>query len=142
MKLPIPQRGQPLDVTFVSDIVSSVNDLYNQIAIKVSAYASLWTSKGRRQLRSTEIKFYTNQISVAAKDKAAGSTIDFSGSFDVGFADTPIILVTPVGNSAAAKQSYATITTYTNSSFTGTLLINKKGTEDIKINILAIGIPT
>jgi len=64
MKLPIPQRGQPLDVTFISDIVRSVNDLYDKVAIKVSAYANLWTARGRKQVRSSKVKFVSGQVKI------------------------------------------------------------------------------
>ena len=31
-KLPTPQRGQPLDVSYVSSIVEAVNDIYSKTA--------------------------------------------------------------------------------------------------------------
>lgn len=142
MKLPVPQRGQPVDVTLLSDIVASINDLYNQVVIKASAYASLWIPGGRKQVRSQEVKFYTNQVKVSTKGQAAGAVVSFEGAFDIGFAFPPIVTVSPYGNSGEAKQSTAVLTEVTSSYFKGTLKLEKAATQDISINVIAIGQPT
>jgi hypothetical protein len=45
MKLPVPQRGQPFDVSLISGIITSINELWDNLVINASNYASLATSQ-------------------------------------------------------------------------------------------------
>jgi hypothetical protein len=145
MKLPIPQRGQPVDVTFLSDIVSSINDLYNQIVVKVSAYASIWVPGGRKQVRISEVKLFTTQISITVKNAAADAMVIFNGSFDIGFKNPPIVVATPFGTTKAIRNSSVTIDSVDTASFKGYVNLETAigaTAETITINVIAIGIPT
>ncbi len=35
-KVPLPERGQPLDVTYLYQLVEAVNDLSTQVASKIT----------------------------------------------------------------------------------------------------------
>jgi hypothetical protein len=147
MKLPIPQRGQPLDVTFISDIVRSVNDLYDKVAIKVSAYANLWTVGGRKQVRSSEVKFVSGQVKInTEKTTSSDQYVDFEYRFDIAFKFAPIVTATPIslrsgGASKAAKDATVILTDVTTNSVRGTAKFETIGEFTVGVNIIAIGIP-
>ena len=50
MKLPLPQRGQPFDVSLISNIITSINDLWDSLVVNASNYASLWTIEGKKSI--------------------------------------------------------------------------------------------
>jgi hypothetical protein len=146
MKLPIPQRGQPLDVTFISDIVRSVNDLYDKVAIKISAYASLWTLSGRKQVRSSEVKFVSGQVKINTEKAASASFyVDFEYRFDIAFKYPPVVTATPISlrstASNAAKNATVILTNVTTSSVNGSVKFETAGEFTVGVNIIAIGIP-
>ena len=146
MKLPIPQKGQPLDVTFVSDIIRSINDLYDKVAIKVSAYANLWTINGRKQVRSSEIKFVSGQVKISTeKTTSANQYVDFEYRFDIAFKYPPVVTATPISlratASKAAKDASVIITDVTTNSVKGTAKFETAGEFTVGVNLVAIGIP-
>jgi hypothetical protein len=146
MKLPIPQRGQPLDVTFISDIVRSVNDLYDKVAIKISAYASLWTLSGRKQVRSSEVKFVSGQVKInTEKTTNADQYVDFEYRFDIAFKYPPVVTATPISLRAtasnAAKNATVILTSVTTSSVRGAVKFETSGEFTVGVNVIAIGIP-
>jgi hypothetical protein len=146
MKLPIPQRGQPLDVTFISDIVRSINDLYDKVAIKVSAYANLWTVGGRKQVRSSEIKFVSGQVKInTEKTTSADQYVDFEYRFDIAFKFPPVVTATPISlnqnASKSAKDATVILTGVTTNSVKGTVKFETTGEFSVGINLIAIGIP-
>jgi hypothetical protein len=146
MKLPIPQKGQPLDVTFISDIIRSVNDLYDKVAIKVSAYANLWTVNGRKQVRSSEVKFVSGQVKInTEKTTNNDQYVDFEYRFDIAFKFPPVVTATPISlettPSKSAKDATVIVTTVTTNSVKGTVKFETKGEFTVGVNIIAIGIP-
>lgn len=146
MKLPIPQRGQPLDVTFISDIVRSINDLYDKVAIKVSAYANLWTVTGRKQVRSSEVKFVTGQVKInTEKTTSNDQYVDFEYRFDIAFRYPPVTTATPISlrdtASKSSKDATVILTSVTTNSVRGTVKFETKGEFTVGVNIIAVGIP-
>ena len=145
MKLPIPQRGQPLDVTFISDIVRAVNDLYDKVAIKVSAYANLWTISGRKQVRSSEVKFVSGQVKINLdKTTTADQYVDFEYRFDIAFKFPPVVTATPISSGSAtkaAKDATVILTNVTTNSVQGTVKFETIGNISVSVNVIAIGIP-
>lgn len=144
MKLPIPQRGQPLDVSFIYDLVSSINDLWDKVAVSVSSYASIWTPQGRTSVRVTDVKFVSGQVDLSKTDVTANSYQDFSYTFEVPFSTTPVVTATPVAKGTAtdaSKSCYIVLTEVTPTSVKGVVKFEIKGTAPMSINILAIGKP-
>lgn len=146
MKLPIPQRGQPLDVTFISDIVRSINDLYDKVAIKISAYASLWTVSGRKQVRSSEVKFVSGQVKInTEKTTNADQYVEFEYRFDIAFKYPPVVTASPISlrdtASTAAKNATIVLTSVTTNSVRGVAKFETSGEFTVGVNIIAIGIP-
>lgn len=147
MKLPVPQRGQPLDVAFINDIVSSVNELWNKIMVNISAYSSLWTLAGRKSIKTSESKFVSGYQEVTlGATTTAGASQEFTFTFDVGFMYPPIVVVSPVSTStsSAIKTSLRAIITAVTTTDVKIIIVNEgTSSADIKVgvNLIAVGVP-
>jgi hypothetical protein len=143
MKLPIPQRGQPFDVSLVYKIIESINSLWDRIAINVSAYAILWTSQGKKNIRNSEVKIVTGQYKLTNSTVKANEYQSFSYSFDIPFKLPPIVTVSPIAtdSSDASKNTYAVITAVDTAKVQGFVKFELAGTSNMSVNIIAIGVP-
>jgi hypothetical protein len=48
-KIPLPERGQPLDVTYISQLAQAVNELSSAISPATYKYTSIDTPNAGRQ---------------------------------------------------------------------------------------------
>ncbi len=146
MKLPVPQRGQPFDISFVYKMTESINALWDRIAVNVSSYASLWTVNGIKQRRITEVKIVTGK-----KDLGLGASVTLNQSvrfdydFDIPFSLPPIVTATPSVDGTATsanKNAYVVITSITTSRVEGFVKFELAGNVGgMSVNIIAIGVP-
>jgi hypothetical protein len=144
-KIPTPDRGQPLDVSYVYQIVEAINELSSQISSAKYKYASIDTSNGNESTLLTDTKvvagekvIYPNLTTVTAD-----STQAFSYSFKGEYKYPPIVTATPVlieGTSSGQDVSVI-IQSVTNSSLNGIVKFNTGGSLALKVNIIAIGVP-
>jgi hypothetical protein len=144
-KIPTPDRGQPLDVSYIYQIVEAINELSSQISSAKYKYASIDTSNGNESTLLTDTKvvagekiIYPNLTTVTAD-----STQSFSYSFKGEYRYPPIVTATPVlieGTSSGQDVSVI-IQSITNSSVNGLVKFNTGGQLALKVNIIAIGIP-
>lgn len=146
MKLPVPQRGQPFDISFVYKMTESINALWDRIAINVSAYASLWTRDGIKQRRVSEVKIITGKANLnLGASVTADAYREFFYDFDIAFALPPVVTVSPIvdGTSTVAnKNVYAVISSVTTSQVRGFVKFEKAGdVAGMSVNIIAIGVP-
>jgi hypothetical protein len=144
-KIPTPDRGQPLDVSYIYQIVEAINELSSQISSARYKYASIDTSNGNESTLLTDTKvvagervIYPNLTTVTADTTQA-----FSYSFKGEYKYPPIVTATPVlieGTSSGQDVSVI-IQSITNSSVNGIVKFNTGGSLALKVNIIAIGIP-
>jgi len=146
MKLPVPQRGQPFDISFVYKMTESINALWDRLSVNVSAYASLWTVAGVKQRRSSEVKIITGRanLNLGASVKA-DEYKEFVYDFDIPFAYPPIVTASPIIDGTATvanKNVYAVISSSTTSQVKGFVKFEKAGSiTGMSVNIIAIGVP-
>jgi hypothetical protein len=144
-KIPTPDRGQPLDVSYIYQIVEAINELSSQISSAKYKYASVDTSNGNESTLLTDTKvvagekvIYPNLTTVTAD-----STQAFSYSFKGEYKYPPIVTATPVlveGTSSGQDVSVI-IQSITNSSVNGIVKFNTGGSLALKVHIIAVGIP-
>jgi hypothetical protein len=145
-RLPTPDRGQPIDVPYIYNVVTAINNIADQIDASSERYTTVYTrDSGKQDLRTSDTKFFASyvdlpqQLQVSSGDSRTFS-FDISG---VGFKYPPIATVTPVntGTSTASNDVTVTITSTTNARIDGFVRFNSSGQVDIAINVIAIGIP-
>jgi hypothetical protein len=144
-KIPTPDRGQPLDVSYVYQIVEAINELSSQISSAKYKYASVDTVAGNQSTLLTDTKVVAGEKVIFPSSTAvlADSIQAFSYSFKGEYKYPPIVTVTPVlteGTSSGQDVSVI-IQSITNSSVNGIVKFNAGGSVALKVHIIAVGIP-
>jgi hypothetical protein len=144
-KIPTPDRGQPLDVTYVYQIVEAINDLSSQISSAKYKYASIDTSEGRQSTLLTDTKVVAGSVNVypAVTQVAADKEEPFSFSFKGEYKYPPIVTATPavIDGTSSGQEVTILITSVTTSAVNGIVKFGSSGNLALKVNIIAIGLP-
>lgn len=144
-KVPLPDRGQPLDVTYLYQIANAVNDLSDSISTATYNYTSVDTRTiGRQDLKNNNAKFYAGYVDVVTDVTVfANTTKPWSINFASDFKYVPIVTATPVntGTSTIGNDVTITITSVTTNAVNGIVRYNSSGNVSTSVNIFAIGLP-
>ncbi len=143
--LPVPERGQPLDVTYIYQIVKAINDLSTQISPSTYKYVTVDTpTSGKQSVKASEARIIGGYVQVTTSStQTAGSSKTFSYDFGTDFKFAPVITATPIniGGTDAGKDVTVTITGVSTSRVEGTVKFNTGGDTSIGINLIVVGIP-
>ena len=86
-KIPLPERGQPLDLTYRNSLADAVNTLYNQVSVSTSNYASIdTTSQDKINLKTSEIGLVAGRVEVYNN-----ATVTVAQEKDFSYIDSDII---------------------------------------------------
>jgi hypothetical protein len=142
-KIPTPDRGQPLDVSYIYQIVEAVNDISSQVSSSTYKYASIDTSNGTQNSLISEMKVVAGQILVSDENITVGKTASYNYSFKGEYKYPPIVVVTPQLQNAttAGKNIAVVVESVTNSRADISVTYNASGAASYKLNIIAIGVP-
>ncbi len=144
--VPLPERGQPLDVSYIYALAESINNVATQISSSSSNYTSIDTTTGaaKQTLKTSEARFVggyltvVNNATVVASDEK-----EFGYDFSPNFKYPPIVTVTPVniGNTPAGQNVTVLLKTVTTSRIEGVVRFGSSGDLSVAVNIIAIGVP-
>lgn len=145
-KIPTPDRGQPLDVSYIYQMANAINELSSQVSSPTYRYASVDTSSGPQNTLITNTKVVAGVIDVYSTltDVSPGLTIDRSYSFNTGeFKYPPIVTATPVLTSKSENGSdlSVTIKQITTSRVDISVTFFGTGKAALRVNLIAIGLP-
>jgi hypothetical protein len=144
-KLPLPERGQPLDVSYIYQLATAVNDLSSQISPATYKYVTVDTAGvGKQSVKASEARIIGGYVEVANNaSKTAGDEVSFSYDFPSDFKYAPISTATPinVGNTEAGRNVSVILKTVTTSKIEGTVKFNTTGDVSVAVNLIVIGIP-
>jgi len=143
--LPVPERGQPLDVTYIYQIVKAINDLSTQVSPSTYKYVTVDTpNAGKQSVKASEARVIGGYVQVTTSTtQTAGSSQPFAYDFPSEFKFAPVVTATPVnvGNTDAGKDVTVTLKSVSTSKVEGTVKFNSGGDTSIGINLVIIGIP-
>lgn len=144
-KVPLPDRGQPLDVTYLYRIAEAVNDAVDTISTATYNYTSI-DSKGigREDVKNSNAKIYATYYDVVADETISGNTTKtFTIPFASEFKYPPIVTATPVNaGSTVGNDVLVVINSVSTSGVTGTVRFNSSGqVTNISVHVIAIGLP-
>lgn len=145
--LPVPERGQPLDVTYIYEIVKSINELYSQLGSESrKGYVGVYTRgpEGPQEMKTSEGLILAAFETVTPTSlQTAGTSLPWSHDFKKQFAYPPIVTATAYnkGNNDSGKDVTVTINSITTSKVEGFVKFNVGGETTIGINIVAVGKP-
>lgn len=144
-KIPLPERGQPLDLSYIYQVASAVNDIASEISPSIYKYVSIDTpSAGKKNIRSSETRFVAGYLDIATNSNVnSGNEKTFTYNFNTDFMYPPIVTATliNVGNTPAGQNVSVILTNVTTSSAEGIVKFNSSGDVSIGVNLIVIGVP-
>jgi len=144
-KIPLPERGQPLDVTYVYELAQAVNDLSKEVSPALYDYVTVHTpDSGPQNRKINEVRVIGALIKVASsRPVIAGDQLPFSHSFSGEFRYAPIVTATPVnvGQTPAGANVTLILNDPSTSSVNGFVKFNTSGDASLNVNLIIIGIP-
>jgi hypothetical protein len=142
-RIPIPDRGQPLDVSYIYTMATAINELAQQSSSSYK-YTSIDTVNGREAMMTSDAKIVAGEKVVYATPTAvtSGSTEAFSYSFNGQYKYPPIVTASPVivEGAATGDEVSVIVQSITNSRIDGIVKFNVTGSIAIKIHIIAVGV--
>lgn len=145
-KVTIPQRGQPLDVSYIYTLAQAINDLSQQVSSAKPKNSTIDTVNigGKQNVNTSDVKIVAGYNLVANNSTVtAGNEFPFSVTFDSAFKYTPIVTASPVnvGGTPAGQNLSVVVTSITASSVTGVVRFNASGNLSVAVHVIAVGIP-
>ena len=144
-KVPLPDRGQPLDVTYLYQIANALNDAVDTISTATYNYTTVDTRGiGKEDVKNSNAKVYAAYKDIVTNETVSGNTTKtFSIDFASEFKYPPIVTAKAVntGTSTIGNDVFAIITSVTTSRVEGIVRFNSSGSVSTSVNIIAIGLP-
>jgi methionine synthase II (cobalamin-independent) len=145
-KLPLPQRGQPIDVGYISQVATAVNQLAEEMNSSGYQFVTIDTpSMGKQNTRISETKIIAAYVQVNNSTSVTGGTEkEFYYTFPADFKYAPVATATVinVGATDAGEDVTVVLKTVSTSRIDGIVKFNTTGKLSIGVNIIAVGIPT
>lgn len=146
-KIPLPERGQPLDLSYIYQVAATVNELAEQLSPATAKYSKLDTvTSGTQNLRTADTRIVGGYITVSNNTSASTEgDVDFNYTFQTDFAYAPIVTATPIllgdASADAGKDTTVILTKVTTSGLEGIVRFNTTTDVSVGLNILAVGVP-
>lgn len=144
-KVPLPERGQPIDVTYLYQLADTVNDLSTQVSSATYNYTTIDTvSAGKQSIKTSDAKIIGGYVEVANNSTvSAGNEKTFAYDFPSDFKYTPIVTATPVniGNTPAGQNVTLILKSITTSRVEGLVRFGASGDLSLTVNLIIVGIP-
>ena len=142
-KVPLPERGQPLDVTYLYSLVEAVNDLSSQASSTTYNYSTIDTANNPQQNRKTsEIRIVGGIVEVASNSTvSAGNEKSFGYNYSE-FKYAPIVSATVVntGQTPAGQNVNVILKTPTTSRVEGVVTFGSSGNVSLDVHLVIVGI--
>jgi hypothetical protein len=144
-KIPLPERGQPIDLSYLREMANAVNDLSDLISPSSYTYVSVDTpNAGTQYVRSSESKIVAGYVEVATNSTVtAGNEFAFSYNFSADYKYPPIATATPIniGGSSAGQNVSVVLRLVTTNRVEGIVRFNESGNLSVGVNLIIVGIP-
>ena len=144
-KVPLPERGQPLDVTYLYNLVDAVNDLSTQVASTTTNQTIIDTvSAGKQPIKTSNARVIGGYVEVANNSTvSAGNEKTFTYDFPSDFKYAPIATATAVniGQTPAGQNVTVILKSVTTSRIEGIVRFGASGDLSLAVHIIVIGIP-
>ena len=144
-RIPLPERGQPLDVTYIYQLAETINDLSTQLSSATYKITTIDTVGARKQnIKTSETRLIGGYVEVANNSTvSAGNEKTFSYDFGSDFKFEPIVTATAVNTGATpAGQNVSVILKRpTTSRVEGIVRFDASGDVSLAVNLIIIGVP-
>lgn len=144
-QIPLPERGQPIDLAYIYQIAEAINTLSAQITPSTNRYVTIETPlDGKQSVLSSGVKMNAAYVEVYNNATVlAGQEQPFSYSYPAEYKFAPVATATPVnvGGTTAGKDISIILKNVTTSRVDGIVKFNASGDLTIGVNLIVIGIP-
>lgn len=144
-KVPLPERGQPLDVTYIYQLADALNDVATQVSSATYNYTTIDTlSAGKQNIKTSEARVIGGYVDVYNNATVtAGNEKTFSYDFPSDFKYNPIATASPVnvGNTPAGQDVSVILKSITTSRIEGVVRFGASGDLSVAVHLIIIGIP-
>jgi hypothetical protein len=144
-KVPLPERGQPLDVTYIYQLADALNDVSTQVSSATYNYTTVDTiSAGKQNIKTSDARVVGGYVEVANNSTvSAGNEKTFSYDFPSDFKYAPIASATVVniGNTPAGQNVNVILKSVTTSRVEGVVRFGASGDLSLAVHLIIIGIP-
>lgn len=144
-RIPSPEPGQPIDVSYIDQIVRAINDLSVQVSPAIYKYVTVdvpnFTSQSAKISETRVIAGYIDVVK--SSNQSVGSQQSFSYQIKPEFKYPPIVTASPVnsGDTEAGKNVNVVIKKITTSRVDGIVNFNSSGDVSVGVNLIIFGIP-
>jgi hypothetical protein len=131
-----PNKGQPIDYSYIKEIVDAINTLQNE-AKKTSSLLNLATKAIDSESPTKDAVIVTRYVEVSMTDIKADTTVDFGGSFTT----VPVVTATIISTNDSNDPEKTTLALENITSTGVKILLNslEKKAKKVGISIIAIG---
>ena len=144
-KVPLPERGQPLDVTYIYQLSEAINDIATQVSSATFNYATIDTvSAGKQNIKTADTRVIGGYVEVANNSTVnAGNEKTFEYVFPSDFKYAPIATATAVniGDTPAGKNVTVILKSVTTSRVEGVVRFGASGDLSLAVHLIVIGFP-
>ena len=144
-KIPLPERGQPLDVSYIYQLANTVNELSSQVSPAMYKYVTIDApGVGQQNVKASEARILGGyKTVVTGVGQTKGDTVQFFYDISTPFKYAPIATATPVniGGTPAGRNVSVVLTSVTTSKIEGYVAFNETGNVTVGVNLIVIGIP-
>lgn len=145
-RVPLPERGQPLDLAYIYQLANAVNELAVQLSPAVGRYTSVDTvAAGKQSVRTSDARLVGAFERVVNNNETSA---EGEGAFSHNFSDfkyVPVVTATPIltgaENTDSGKNVSVVLTRVTTNRVEGIVRFNSTGIAEVGVNLIAIGIP-
>jgi hypothetical protein len=135
--LATPNRLQPMDVDYIAQIVTQVNQLTTLVGDRSTSYSSI----NNTSVKTSETKIFATSVNVvASSNKTDGDVVDVTISYPP-FRGLPVLTATIVSGTSSNIGDDATVVFKNISSQQATMRVrfNRGGSLNINVNVIAVG---
>jgi hypothetical protein len=145
-KIPLPERGQPLDLNYIYQLSNAVNELSEELSPTTARYTSIDTAaSGTQTVRTSDSRIIGGYVAVT---NSSSTSPDGEGSFSYNFSDfayVPIVTATPIlieeGSTESGKDITVVLTKVSTNRVEGVVRFNTIGVASVGLNLLIVGVP-
>jgi len=145
-RIPLPERGQPLDLSYIYQLSNAVNELSDELTPTKARYTSIDTaSAGSQTVRTSDARIIGGYVAVT---NSSSTSPDGEGSFSYNFSDfayTPIVTATPIltdeSSTESGKDITVVLTKVSTNRVEGVVRFNTIGVASVGLNLLIVGVP-
>lgn len=144
-RLPLPERGQPLDLSYIYQVASTVNDLASAVSSTNSKNFVLDSpdSSQKQSVKTSDGKIIGAYVELATDSDVIAGNTELSGSYSFDFKFPPIVTATVRDRKGtnAGSDAFVVIKDVSSGRVNFVVKFRTSGKVTVGVNLVIMGIP-